>query len=93
MMKTKLLRLIHDRQYKFSRKREKKKGEKKCHFILYAGKTGKFFRDGVEDRSSPESYDVDLQNDVWKKSSRLVNIRSMETGDGFDDISLSSQKT
>ena len=61
--------------------------------VFYSlGKSGKFFRDGVEDRSSPESYDVDLQKDVWRKSCRLVNVRSMVTEDGFDDISLSSNK-
>ena len=52
------------------------------------GKTGKFWRDGIEDRSSIESYDRDLQRDVWKLSCKLCSIRSSLEDDDFDDISL-----
>ena len=44
--------------------------------LFTTGRTGKFFRDGVEDRSSVESYDKDLQKDIWKKSCRLTNMKS-----------------
>ena len=59
-----------------------------CFAFLKSGRTGKYFRDGVEDRSSVESYDKDLQKDVWKRSCRLTNMRSF-TSDNYDDISLS----
>ncbi len=52
------------------------------------GKSGKFYRGGVEDRSSVESYDRDLQKDVWTISANLVNINKF-ADEGFDDVSLS----
>lgn len=56
------------------------------------GRSGKFFRDGLEDRSSIESYDSDLQKAVWRISCQLVNFRSSLVNDTLDDISLSSMK-
>jgi len=54
------------------------------------GKTGKFFVNGMEDMSSPELYDVDTQQAVWKLSSHLMNIPSMIIDDnGMNDISPS----
>lgn len=58
-------------------------------FLIPKGETGKFYKDGVPDRSSIESYDVDLQKSVWRMSSKLMNIRSSNLGDDLDDISLS----
>ena len=59
--------------------------------FIILGKSGKFWRDLIEDRSSIESYDRDLQRDVWKLSRKLCNIRTphaMDNDDDFDDISL-----
>lgn len=53
----------------------------------YEGETGKYYCDGIEDRSSPESYDRDLQKTVWTISQKLIRCRSSEVDD-FDDISL-----
>lgn len=53
-------------------------------------KTGKYFEpDGKEGRSSVESYDLELQREVWGLSEKLANIKS--GNDGFDDISLQSR--
>ena len=60
--------------------------------FLDAGRSGKFLRDGLEDRSSIESYDGDLQKAVWRVSCHLVNFHSSLLNDGLDDISLSSFK-
>jgi len=57
----------------------------------FDGKSGKFWRDLVEDRSSIESYDPDLQRDVYKMSRKLVHLRPNAGAgdeDDFDDISL-----
>ena len=48
--------------------------------------TGKYFEKGQEERSSVESYDVDLQKDVWKISERLTNMRQSMAG--FEEIEL-----
>lgn len=53
----------------------------------YEGETGKFYRDGIEDRSSTESYDRDLQKTVWSISQKLIRCGSSEVDD-FDDVSL-----
>jgi NAD(P)-dependent dehydrogenase (short-subunit alcohol dehydrogenase family) len=39
----------------------------------YDGETGKYYRDGVVERSSTESYDHDLQRAVWRTSCNLVH--------------------
>jgi hypothetical protein len=57
--------------------------------MIISGETGKYYKNGVPDRSSIESYDVDLQRAVWKMSSKLVNFRASLLGDDLDDISLS----
>lgn len=58
------------------------------HAPRVSGRTGKYFRFGLEERSSVESYDRDLQRDVWVRSARLTHSRSLASGDG-DDLSLS----
>ncbi|KAK2183819.1 hypothetical protein NP493_295g05017 [Ridgeia piscesae] len=58
----------------------------------FEGRSGKFFRDGLAERSSIESYDSDLQKAVWRISCQLVNYRSNLVNDTLDDISLSSLK-
>jgi len=60
--------------------------------FLPPGRSGKFFRDGLAERSSIESYDSDLQKAVWRISCQLVNYRSNLVNDTLDDISLSSLK-
>jgi len=55
----------------------------------YAGRNGKYFVDGVDDRSSVESYDRDIQKEVWTMSCKLVGVDYSQDED-FDDISLSS---
>lgn len=57
----------------------------------YSGKNGKYFVDGVSERSSIQSYDKDLQKKVWMLSSNVVNINTF-TDEDFDDISLHSMK-
>jgi len=58
--------------------------------VKYAEKTGKYFVEGVEDRSSIESYDRDLQKSVWKKTSDLLGVNRF-ADEGFDDVSLTSR--
>ena len=58
--------------------------------LVCAGETGKFYRDGLESRSSAESYDHDLRDVVWKTSCRLVHCHSGGASDDLDDVSLGS---
>jgi len=39
------------------------------------GETGKYFSKGEEKDSSPESYDVKKQKELWEKSKRLVGLK------------------
>jgi hypothetical protein len=52
------------------------------------GETGKFYSDGVEERSSVESYDCDLQKTVWRISGDLVHHSSGIVNEDLDDISV-----
>jgi hypothetical protein len=56
-----------------------------CLCLCLQGETGKFYCDGIEERSSVESYDTDLQKAVWSTSCRLVNNRIGNVEEDIDD--------
>lgn len=59
--------------------------EKAAEFIFklgfspdYKGVTGKYFASGKEQKSSPQSYDRELQEKLWKESLRLTGIEAFD---------------
>ncbi|CAH1774492.1 unnamed protein product [Owenia fusiformis] len=51
----------------------------------FDGVSGKYFRDGHEERAGTEAYDTDLQSEVWKLSKKLTKFR---TDSEFEEVSL-----
>ena len=54
--------------------------------LVVADKNGKYFEEGVEQRSAVESYDTSLQESVWTESMRAGGLKTLE--ERMDEISV-----